>query len=78
MPAAMPLAKKLALKGMLEIEMEHKSIAVKLNCTERHVRKIKKNIIDYDTVQRSKAQNQSSSSKIIAEMKEICVIKFIQ
>ena len=72
MPAAMPLAKKLALKGMLEIEMEHKSIAAELNCTERHVRKIKKNIIDYGTVQRPKAQNQGPPSKITAEMKEVC------
>ena len=70
MPAAMPLAKKLALKGMLEIDCGQAEL--------RHVRKIKKNIIDYDTVQRSKAQNQSSSSKIIAEMKEICAIEFIR
>jgi hypothetical protein len=77
MPCAMPLAKKVAIKNMLELELEHKSIAAKMNCTTRHVRQIKKNILDHGSVERLKRSQRGPKPKFTAEMGEVHVFHSI-
>jgi len=71
MPAAMSLTKRLAIKGMLEVDLEHQAIATKVKYNERTVRRIKKNLVDFGSVKHLNTSLRGPKPKLTDQMKEV-------
>jgi predicted transcriptional regulator len=77
MPAAMSLTKRLAVKGMLEVDLEHQAIATKVKCNERTVRRINKNLVDFGSVKRLNTSQRGPKPKLTQQMKDVCLSECI-
>ena len=71
MPRPLTPQQQQLIKSMLLLETPHAHIAEAAKCTERQVRRIKANLLQYNTVCAPKAPIQGRKWKIPEEMEKV-------
>ncbi len=71
MPCPLTPQQQQLIKSMLLLETPHARIAEAAKCTERQVRRIKANLLQYNMVCAPKAPIQGRKRKITEEMEKV-------
>ena len=71
MPHALSLNKTQAVKTLLQLDTPHDVIATKVKYSERSVRRISSNLVQFASVKAPKAARQGRPSTLTAEMVEV-------
>ena len=71
MPKALSAAKRNLVHGLLQENIPHAVIAKQVDITERQVRRIKHNLVNYETPERPKKPQQGRQPKITDGMAEV-------